>query len=69
MIFRQLLEQADPGKSNSNAAKWLEAEHADACDTSCNKCLRDYGNMSYHPLLDWRLAIDMARLACGYISY
>lgn len=63
--FRQLLEQADPAKSNSNAAEWLVTSHSDACDTSCNKCLRDYGNMTYHPLLDWRLALDMARLAGG----
>lgn len=30
---------------------------------SCHRCLRGYGNMPYHPLLDWRLALDMARLA------
>jgi hypothetical protein len=37
--------------------------HADACDTSCPDCLRSYSNLAYHSLLDWRLAIDMARLA------
>lgn len=41
----------------------LEAEHADECATSCHRCLREYGNMAFHPLLDWRLALDMARLA------
>jgi DEAD/DEAH box helicase domain-containing protein len=25
-------------------------------------CLRDYRNLPYHGLLDWRLALDMARL-------
>jgi hypothetical protein len=39
------------------------AEHAEACETSCHRCLRDYGNMAYHPLLDWRTGIDMVRLA------
>ncbi len=29
-----------------------------ACDTACYKCLRDYTNSPYHPLLDWRLAAD-----------
>lgn len=35
------------------------------CDSSCYDCLRDYGNMPYHGLLDWRLALDMADLAAG----
>lgn len=29
------------------------------CDSSCYRCLRDYSNSRWHPLLDWRLAIDM----------
>lgn len=36
-----------------------EPEHADECSASCYRCLRDYGNMSYHALLDWRLAGDL----------
>jgi DEAD/DEAH box helicase domain-containing protein len=36
--------------------------HQNACLTSC-RCLREFLNMSYHPLLDWRLALDMAHLA------
>lgn len=39
------------------------APHEHECSSSCHRCLRDYGNMSYHPLLDWRLALDMVRLA------
>ena len=35
------------------------------CDSACYDCLKDYGNMAYHGLLDWRLALDMARLAGG----
>ena len=38
-------------------------DHGLSCDTSCNLCLRDFGNLSYHGLLDWRLALDMARIA------
>jgi hypothetical protein len=37
--------------------------HERECSGSCHRCLRDYGNMAYHPILDWRLALDMVRLA------
>jgi hypothetical protein len=36
--------------------------HSDQCDSSCYDCLRDYFNMAFHPLLDWRLARDMLNL-------
>jgi len=63
--FAELLAEADPRRARSLAAVWLRPEHADAggCDTSCNRCLRDFFNLPYHGLLDWRLALDMARLA------
>lgn len=37
--------------------------HANSCLTSCPDCLRDFSNLSYHNILDWRLGIDLARLA------
>jgi hypothetical protein len=61
--FANLLAQADPELTDSVAAKWLAEGHAKDCDTSCNLCLRDFYNMPYHGLLDWRLGLDMARLA------
>lgn len=39
--------------------------HQDECDSSCYDCLRDYFNMRYHPLLDWRLAADMLDVLRG----
>ncbi len=39
--------------------------HAATCDTSCARCLRDYTNLGFHPLLDWRLALDLAELLGG----
>ncbi len=36
--------------------------HSDSCDASCALCMRDYDNMAYHPILDWRLATDMISL-------
>lgn len=41
------------------------AAHANDCDSSCYDCLRDYYNMAYHPLLDWRLGRDMLDLVSG----
>lgn len=35
----------------------------DGCRTSCPDCLRDFGNLPYHSILDWRLGMDIARLA------
>jgi Lhr-like helicase len=28
------------------------------CDSACYRCLKDWSNNPYHPLLDWRLAAD-----------
>ncbi|MEU3740297.1 DEAD/DEAH box helicase [Streptomyces sp. NPDC032198] len=40
-------------------AKFTEGAHGEECRGSCYECLRDYTNMAYHPLLDWRLAGDL----------
>lgn len=53
--------------------KYLESlsapGHADECSASCYRCLRDYGNMAYHALLDWRLAGDLLNaLISGTLS-
>jgi DEAD/DEAH box helicase domain-containing protein len=37
--------------------------HAGACQTSCPDCVRDFSNLSFHNILDWRLGLDLARLA------
>jgi hypothetical protein len=42
---------------------FVDPAHERECASSCHRCLREYGNMAHHPLLDWRLALDMARLA------
>nr|WP_277925556.1 helicase-related protein [Anabaena catenula] len=60
--FQTLMDLANINNSNSIANKWLNNAHGNSCDTSCNLCLRDYQNLAYHGLLDWRLALDMARL-------
>lgn len=37
--------------------------HRDDCRTSCPDCLRDFSNLFFHNILDWRVALDMVRLA------
>lgn len=44
---------------------WEDPRHAENCDTSCPDCLRSYNNARRHPLLDWRLALDMLELTSG----
>lgn len=39
--------------------------HAGTCDSSCLDCLRSYDNRRLHPLLDWRLGLDLAELAAA----
>lgn len=43
----------------------LAGEHAVECTSSCYRCLRDYSNMAYHALLDWRLAKDLLDVLHG----
>lgn len=42
--------------------------HAGQCKTSCPDCLRDFSNLAYHNILDWRLGLDLARLALDPIA-
>lgn len=66
--FQKLMDLANINNFSSIAHKWLNHPHGDSCDTSCNLCLRDYQNLAYHGLLDWRLALDMARLVLSNSS-
>lgn len=61
--FRALLTQASVEMLDKLAERWTRDDHLSECTASCNKCLREFGNQPYHGLLDWRLALDMARLA------
>lgn len=53
-FFGPLVQLAD---SHGNAS------HGALCRTSCPDCLRDFSNLVYHNILDWRLGLDLARLA------
>ena len=54
--FFQLLQQLN----TTLREKWTG--HVRECDASCARCLRDYTNLSFHPILDWRMALDMGSL-------
>ncbi len=54
-VFTKLMEDRIQGYLRS----LREPDHADECSASCYRCLRDYSNMAYHALLDWRLADDL----------
>ncbi len=61
-----VIGQLDPtrqGDRSNIAVALLSHEHSNECDTSCNRCLRDFYNLRYHGLLDWRLGLEMCRLA------
>jgi len=51
------------GPQNSFWAPLIAPTHAGICQTSCPDCLRDFSNLAYHNILDWRLGLDLARLA------
>ncbi|MFI0905654.1 DEAD/DEAH box helicase [Streptomyces sioyaensis] len=58
--FVRLLEATD-----AMLATFRKGSHGDECRGSCYECLRDYTNMAYHPLLDWRLAADLLKIMRG----
>ena len=62
-VMRELLEMIANPTVRKFHDRLVEPAHADICATSCPDCLRSYSNLAYHNILDWRLAIDMARLA------
>lgn len=41
----------------------VAAAHANNCTTSCPDCVRDFSNLPYHNILDWRVGLDLVRLA------
>lgn len=49
--------------SNAFYGPLIAQAHAGTCQTSCPDCLRDFSNLAYHNILDWRLGLDLARLA------
>jgi Lhr-like helicase len=59
--FALLLEEA----VSTLGTHFVKSTHAESCTTSCQHCLRHYGNRQRHQALDWRLALDMAEALLG----
>jgi hypothetical protein len=57
-MLEEMLNGQDP---HSFMGSILSEEHRHACDSSGYDCLRQYRNMSYHGLLDWRLGVALLR--------
>jgi len=62
-LLRYMLGQLGRSSSDFYDIFRVGNDHERDCLSSCHRCLRDYGNMPFHPLLDWRLAFDLVRLA------
>ncbi len=58
--------QEDP--SNDFLKSMFTKNHMMECNDSCYKCLRVYRNMSFHPVLDWRLGVSLLRMM-GNVDY
>jgi ATP-dependent helicase YprA (DUF1998 family) len=59
-------DQADVLLSGTDrfASELSKPPHSD-CDSSCPDCIRDFSNLVFHPLLDWRLGRDVLDLLLG----
>lgn len=51
-----------PTSENRYTFSFLNKEHASTCKDSCYKDLRNYRNLNYHGILDWRLAVGLIRV-------
>ncbi len=60
---KTLLQDMIPQSNSTFSGFLVGPKHAGACTTSCPDCLRDFSNLAYHSILDWRLGLDLARLA------
>ncbi|WP_228922846.1 DEAD/DEAH box helicase [Streptomyces sp. DH7] len=62
--FTELLSVADAVAEDMRAHQ-SGGVSTSPCDSSCYDCMRDYRNSAYHPLLDWRLGVQMLELLQG----
>ena len=54
---------------NTFADAMMSQQHRHKCDSSCYDCLRQYRNINYHGLLDWRIGLSLLRaLANNHFS-
>ena len=61
--MQNLLEYVTGVSSPDFYAHFVSPRHSNDCQTSCPDCVRDFSNLAFHNILDWRLGLDLARLA------
>ena len=59
-ILNEIVSNNAP--SDTFAGSLISPSHRHNCDSSCYDCLRQYRNMNYHGLLDWRLGLSLLRV-------
>ena len=62
-LLQYIVGQSDPTFHGFLVDQQHAGPGPSACTTSCPDCLRDFSNLPYHSILDWRLGLDIARLA------
>jgi len=63
--FERLLQEACFPEEKGSYPFAIQQEKHRKCDSACYDCLKVYKNMSYHGLLDWRLAVSYLKaLSC-----
>ncbi len=65
-----LKETCEPVLGSRTYAETILSSNHRGCDSACYDCLKVYRNMTYHGLLDWRLAISYLRILAdaSYLS-
>ena len=53
----------DENSSDSLYSIMSNKTHSDNCECSCYDCLRDYYNQRQHNMINWRLGLDVAKVA------
>lgn len=48
--------------------KVMHDAHRSSCDIACYSCLKNFRNMRYHEILDWRLGISLLRILQNPLS-
>jgi hypothetical protein len=59
--FATILRDVVAGRG-AFASGIMQLTHLAACDSACYDCLKVYRNMTYHGLLDWRLALSYLKI-------
>lgn len=61
-IIREILSLDNNFDPDSYFGQLLSSSHKESCSDACYKCIKVYGNMNFHPILDWRLGLAYLRI-------